>query len=225
VGIHGYLLLGEHKMSKSLGNVIEPFQVAELYGADALRFYVLREVSFGSDGEVSPEGFETRYTTELANEYGNLASRTLAMIGRYRDGVVPGAQPPDELAADFDGLAAAVGARLDEVEITAALDEIWQRIKRLNRYVQDEQPWQLAKDDAEAERLDQVLYTLAEGLRVVSVLLHPFMPGSAARLLGALGQDDLSLDQARLGAVGGGARLGDLGQLFPRVETPEPSTA
>ena len=89
MGIHGFLLLGEHKMSKSLGNVIEPFQVAELYGADALRFYVLREVSFGSDGEVSPEGFETRYTTELANEYGNLASRTLAMIGRYRDGVVP----------------------------------------------------------------------------------------------------------------------------------------
>src|SRR5919109_1696334 len=94
VAIHGYLLLGEHKMSKSLGNVIEPFHVADLYGADALRFYVLREVTFGSDGDVSPEGFETRYTTELANEYGNLASRTLAMIERYRDGVVPSAEPP-----------------------------------------------------------------------------------------------------------------------------------
>jgi methionyl-tRNA synthetase len=225
VGIHGYLLLGEHKMSKSLGNVIEPFQVAELYGADALRFYVLREVSFGSDGEVSPEGFETRYNTELANEYGNLASRTLAMIGRYRDGTVPDAQVPDALAADFDGLADAVRAQLDEVELTAALDEIWQRIKRLNRYVQDEQPWQLAKDDAEADHLDQVLYTLAEGLRVVSVLLHPFMPTSAERLLEALGQDDLSLEQARLGAIGGGAQLGELGQLFPRVEAPEPSAA
>ena len=225
VGIHGYLLLGEHKMSKSLGNVIEPFQVAELYGADALRFYVLREVSFGSDGEVSPEGFETRYTTELANEYGNLASRTLAMIGRYRDGTVPDAQPPDALAADFEGLADAVRARLDEVELTVALDEIWQRIKRLNRYVQDEQPWQLAKDDAEADHLDQVLYTLAEGLRVVSVLLHPFMPSSAERLLAALGQEDLSLEQARLGATGGGAQLGELGQLFPRVEAPEPSAA
>jgi methionyl-tRNA synthetase len=199
--------------------------VAELYGADALRFYVLREVSFGSDGEVSPEGFETRYTTELANEYGNLASRTLAMIGRYRDGTVPDAQPPDALAADFDGLAGAVRARLDEVEITAALDEIWQRIKRLNRYVQDEEPWQLAKDDAEAEHLDQVLYTLAEGLRVVSVLLHPFMPGSAERLLEALGQVDLSLDRATLGAAEGGARIGELGQLFPRVEAPEPSAA
>ena len=95
-------------MSKSLGNVIEPFQVAELYGADALRFYVLREVSFGQDGEVSPEGFETRYNTELANEYGNLASRTLAMIGRYRDGVVPDAEPAPALVADFEGLADAV---------------------------------------------------------------------------------------------------------------------
>jgi methionyl-tRNA synthetase len=225
VGIHGFLLLGEHKMSKSLGNVIEPFQVAEMYGADALRFYVLREVSFGSDGEVSPEGFETRYTTELANEYGNLASRTLAMIERYRDGTVPGAEPDAGLAADFDGLAEAVERRIDDVELTGALDEIWQRIKRLNRYVQDEQPWQLAKDETQAERLEQALYSLAEGLRVVSVLLHPFMPASAERLLRALGREDLSLDAARLGAAGGGARLGELGQLFPRVETPEPSAA
>jgi methionyl-tRNA synthetase len=225
VGIHGFLLLGEHKMSKSLGNVIEPFQVAELYGADALRFYVLREVSFGSDGEVSPEGFETRYTTELANEYGNLASRTLAMIGRYRDGTVPTAEPDPALASEFEGLSEAVHRRIDDVELTGGLDEIWQRIKLLNRYVQDEQPWQLAKDDAQAARLDQVLYSLAEGLRVVSVLLHPFMPTSAERLLGALGREDLSLDDARFGAVGGGAQIGELGQLFPRVETPEPSAA
>jgi methionyl-tRNA synthetase len=225
VGIHGYLLLGEHKMSKSLGNVIEPFQVADLYGPDALRFYVLREVSFGSDGEVSPEGFEKRYTTELANEYGNLASRTLAMIGRYRDGAVPEAQLDETLAAEFDGLSEAVHRRIDAVELTGALDEIWQRIKRLNRYVQDEQPWQLAKDEAQAERLDQVLYSLAEGLRVVSVLLHPFMPASAERLLQALGREDLSLDGARFGAVEGGAQIGELGQLFPRVETPEPSAA
>jgi methionyl-tRNA synthetase len=104
------------------------------------------------------------------------------------------------------------------VELTAALDEIWRRIKRLNRYVQDEAPWQLSKDDANAARLDQVLYTLAEGLRVVSVLLHPFMPGSAERLLGALGREQLGLDEAELGAVEGGTRIGELGQLFPRVE-------
>jgi methionyl-tRNA synthetase len=223
VGIHGFLLLGEHKMSKSLGNVIEPFQVAEMYGPDALRFYVLREVSFGADGEVSPEGFETRYTTELANEYGNLASRTLAMIARYRDGVVPSATP--ELEDDFEGLAEAVRARIDAVELTAALDVIWQRVKRLNRYVAEEQPWQLAKDESAAERLDRVLYTLAEGLRVVSVLLHPFMPGSAERLLDALGQPDLSLEGARLGAAGGGATISEAGQLFPKVEPQEQSAA
>jgi methionyl-tRNA synthetase len=223
VGIHGFLLLGEHKMSKSLGNVIEPFQVAELYGPDALRFYVLREVSFGSDGEVSPEAFETRYTTELANEYGNLASRTLAMIERYRDGVVPTGGSTAALAADFEGLAEAVCERIDALELTAALDEIWRRIKLLNRYVQEEEPWKLSKDEDQADHLDEVLYTLAEGLRVVSVLLHPFMPESAERLLAALGREDLSLELARFGAVSGGATVGDLGQLFPRIEAEAPA--
>jgi methionyl-tRNA synthetase len=223
VTIHGFLLLGEHKMSKSLGNVIEPFQVADLYGADALRFYLLRDVSFGADGDVSPEGFETRYTTELANEYGNLASRTLAMIDRYRDGAVPEATPPERLAGEFEGLVEAVRDALDRVEITGALDEIWRRIKLLNRYVQDEQPWQLSKDESQAARLDEVLYGLAEGLRVVSVLLHPFMPTSAERLLEALGRPDLSLEDARFGAVGGGASIGELGQLFPRVEAETPA--
>jgi methionyl-tRNA synthetase len=223
VGIHGFLLLGEEKMSKSLGNVIEPFQVADLYGADALRFYVLREVSFGSDGEVSPEGFETRYTTELANEYGNLASRTLAMIERYRDGVVPTPGATSPLAAEFEGLAEEVCQRVDALQLTAALDEIWRRIKLLNRYVQEEQPWQLSKDDAQAPRLDEVLYTLAEGLRVVSVLVHPFLPESAERLLAALGREDLSLELARFGAVPGGATVGELGQLFPKVEAEAPA--
>ena len=183
----------------------------------------MREVSFGSDGEVSPDGFETRYNTELANEYGNLASRTLAMIGRYRDGVVPDARPAAEVAAEFEGLREAVCERLDAVEITPALDEVWRRIKLLNRYVTEEEPWQLSKDEAQAERLDEVLYTLAEGLRVVSVLLHPFMPRTAERLLEALGREDLSLDAAQLGAVGGGAELGELGQLFPRVEAEAPA--
>jgi methionyl-tRNA synthetase len=216
--IHGYLLMEEQKMSKSLGNVIDPFQVIDLYGTDALRYYVLREVSFGSDGSVSPEGFETRYTTELANEYGNLASRALSMIGRYRDGVVPEAEPPAELAGDFEGLVEAVSERLDRVELTAGLDLIWQRVKRLNQYVQDEEPWQLAKSQDDAQRLDRVLYGLAEGLRVASVLLRPFMPRSTERLLAALGREELSLEGARFGAGRGGAHVGELGQLFPKLE-------
>jgi methionyl-tRNA synthetase len=223
VAIHGFLLLGEHKMSKSLGNVIEPFRVAEVYGADALRYYAMREVRFGQDGEVSPDGFETRYNTELANEYGNLASRTLAMIGRYREGVVPSSEPSAELAESFRGLAEAVCDHMDAVEPTLALDEIWRRVKRLNLYVQEEEPWKLAKDEAESERLDRVLYTLAEGLRVVSVLLHPFLPATSERLLAGLGRPELSLDEARLGAGPGGATIGEPGQLFPRVEAEAPA--
>src|SRR3954454_18548800 len=165
--IHGYLLMQGEKMSKTLGNVLDPFQVIDMYGTDALRYYCFREVSFGQDGSISTEGFEARYTTELANEYGNLASRTIAMIERYRDGVVPATAPSAALAGDFDGLADAVRARLDRAELTLALEEIWTRVRRLNRYVEEQAPWNLAKDDAQSARLDQVLYSLAEGLRVV----------------------------------------------------------
>ena len=218
IGIHGYLLLGEHKMLKSLGNVIDPFQVAELYGADALRYYAMREVRFGQDGEVSPEGFETRYRTELANEYGNLANRTLAMVGRYRDGEMPAGAGEHTLDPDFAELRETVCRRLDEVDLTGAIDEIWQRIRRLNQYVQDEAPWQLAKDEGAAERLDAVLYGLTEGLRVVSLLILPFVPGAAERLLDALGEGDRSLEAARFGAGAGRARIGELPPLFPRIE-------
>ena len=218
VFIHGYLLMDEHKMSKSLGNVIDPVRVIDVYGSDALRYYLLAEVNLGQDGSVSTEGLEKRYTTDLANEYGNLASRTLAMIGRYRDGVVPEAEPAADLAADFDGLTEQVCERLDAVEVTAALGAIWERVRRLNRYVQDSEPWQLAKDPAKAARLDAILYSVAEGLRVVSLLLHPFVPAAAEKLLTALGQEDRSLESARFGAEGGGARIGELAPLFPKVE-------
>jgi methionyl-tRNA synthetase len=216
--VHGYLLMDDHKMSKSLGNVLDPFKVIDVFGTDALRYYLLREVALGQDGSVSPEGFENRYNTELANEYGNLASRTLSMVSKYRDGVVPDAQPASELAAEFDGLPEAVAARLDRVEVSGALDEIWQRVRRLNRYVQDEEPWQLAKDPEHGERLDSVLLGLAEGLRTVSVLLYPWVPDSAERLLAALDRQGRSLEGARFGTVAAGARVGELGQLFPKVE-------
>ncbi len=187
--IHGFLLMQGEKMSKSLGNVLDPFQVIEVFGTDALRYYCMREVSFGQDGSVSTEGFEARYNTELANEYGNLASRTLAMIGRYRDGVVPAAQAPAALAGDFDGLADVVRDHFDRAELTAALEQIWSRgVRRLNRYVEEQAPWTLSKEGND-ERLDEVLYGLAEGIRVISVLLHPYMPDTTTRLLETLGQD------------------------------------
>ncbi|HTZ85499.1 MAG TPA: methionine--tRNA ligase [Solirubrobacteraceae bacterium] len=215
VFVHGYLLLDGEKMSKSLGNVLDPFAVIERFGSDALRFYLLRDVPFGQDGSVSTASFEQRYETELANELGNLASRTIAMIGRYRDGVLPPGEVDPALAEDFDGLVERVGEQLDRAELTLALDEIWQRVRRLNRYVEEQAPWQLAKDEARAGQLDLVLRTLAEGLRSVTVLLHPYLPGSAERLLDALGAPDLSLLGASYGA-GSIERVSAIEPLFPK---------
>jgi methionyl-tRNA synthetase len=214
--IHGYLLMEGHKMSKSLGNVLDADQVIEKFGADALRYYCFREVSFGQDGQISPAGFEARYETELANEYGNLANRTLSMIGRYRDGTVPDADPEAELAAAFDGVPDRVRALLDESELTQALEEIWKLVRRLNRYVEESRPWDLAKDEGQSDRLDAVLLGLAEGLRVATLLLHAYMPGTTAKLLEALGEDSREL--AEFGSRGGGQTLGELAPLFPKLE-------
>jgi methionyl-tRNA synthetase len=213
--VHGYLLMDGEKMSKSLGNVLDPFAVIDRFGADALRFYLLREVPFGQDGSVSTASFEQRYESELANELGNLASRTIAMVVRYRDGAVSAGAVDDALAADFAGLGEAVSGHLDKAELTLALDEIWQRVRRLNRYVEEQSPWQLAKDDSRAGDLDRVLRTLAEGLRAVTVLLWPYLPTSAERLLSALGAPDLSFAGAALGA-GRIERVTPIESLFPK---------
>jgi methionyl-tRNA synthetase len=198
--VHGYLLMEGEKMSKSLGNVLDPFAVIERFGADALRFYLLRDVSFGQDGSVSTTAFEQRYESELANEYGNLVSRTLAMVRRYRDGVLPAAAIDPELAGDFEGLAEEVCELLDRAELTQALDAIWQRVRRLNRYVEERAPWTLAKDEERQRDLDGVLVSLAEGVRVVSLLLVPYLPASTEKLLDALGVEDRTLAAASLGA-------------------------
>jgi methionyl-tRNA synthetase len=217
VFVHGYLLMDGEKMSKSLGNVLDPFAVIDRFGADALRFYLLRDVSFGQDGSVSTASFEQRYESELANDYGNLASRTMAMIVRYRDGTLAEGDPDALLRVDFEGLTERVSELLDRVELTSALDEIWVRVRRLNRYVEEQAPWQLAKDPERAEDLDRVLRTLAEGLRVVSVLLHPYLPTSTSKLLETLGVPDVSLSGAEFGA-GAIAQVKALEPLFPKQE-------
>ena len=214
--VHGYLLMEGEKMSKSLGNVLDPFVVIERFGADALRFYVLREVPFGQDGSVSTASFELRYETELANELGNLASRTLAMIGRYRDWRLPPCPPDPALGADFEELTERVSALIDAAELTLALEEIWQRVRRLNRYVEENAPWRLAGEAERDAELDRVLRSLAEGLRAVTVLLWPYIPATAERLLAALGAPDLSLAAARLGA-GGIERVRHVEPLFPKA--------
>src|SRR3954454_12825859 len=198
VFIHGYLLMrdasgAEHKMSKSLGNVLDPFAVMDRFGTDALRYYCFREVSFGQDGGVSTITFGERYETELANELGNLASRTTNMLGRYTGAKVPTVAVEPELAGDFEGLTDEVCRLLDEAEITQALDRIWQRVRRLNRYVEEKAPWKLAKDPEAQAQLDTVLRSLAEGLRVITVLLTPYIPESAEKLLHALGAPETDI--------------------------------
>jgi methionyl-tRNA synthetase len=217
VFVHGFLLGADgRKMSKSLGNVLDPFQVLEEYGADALRFYLMRDVSFGSDGAVGIESFTARYEAELANEYGNLASRTIAMILRYRDGVVPEVDTDPDLASEFDGLAQQVCDLMDAAEVSTALELIWRRVRRCNRYVEERAPWQHAKDPAAAGELDRTLASLAEGLRVVSVLLAPYLPGGVETLLEALGANDVAIETARFGAHAGGNTVAAIAPMFPK---------
>jgi methionyl-tRNA synthetase len=205
-------------MSKSLGNVLDPFEVMDQFGTDALRYYCFREVSFGLDGSVSTTTFAERYTAELANEYGNLASRTLNMVGRYCDGAVPDVEVDPELRADFDGLREEVCELLDRAEITQALDRIWSRVRRLNRYVEEKAPWKLAKDPGAAAELQTTLRSLAEGLRVLTVLLSPYMPESTGKLLAALGDERLELSATAFGDGPGGATVGELAPLFPKPQ-------
>jgi methionyl-tRNA synthetase len=217
VFVHGFLLMDGEKMSKSLGNVLDPFEAIERYGPDALRFYLLRDVPFGQDGSVSTASFELRYESELANELGNLASRTIAMVHRYRDGIPPAVALDAELDGEFAGLAEQVEAMIDRAELTGALDAIWQRVRRLNRYVEERAPWVLAKDDARADELDLVLCTLVAGLRVLAVLLHPYLPSSTDKLLAALGYEDRSLALARWDSMQAlGQPIGELQSLFPK---------
>src|SRR5947209_15414263 len=151
VFVHGFLLGADgRKMSKSLGNVLDPFEVMEQYGTDALRFYLMRDVPFGGDGAVGMDAVRSRYDTELANEYGNLASRTIAMIQRYRDGVAPAVATDPALDAELEGLPQEVAALMDRADPTRALEVIWQRVRRCNRYVEERAPWKLARDPSAA---------------------------------------------------------------------------
>jgi methionyl-tRNA synthetase len=188
VFVHGFLLGADgRKMSKSLGNVLDPFEVIDQFGTDALRFYLMRDVPFGSDGAVGMHAVRGRYDSELANEFGNLASRTIAMVQRYRDGVVPSVDRDPQLDGEFEGLPQDVAVLMDRAEVTLALDRIWQRVRRLNQYIEERAPWQLARDPADAAKLDETLASVIEGLRTVNTLLEPYMPETTRKLRGALG--------------------------------------
>ncbi|MEZ5126251.1 MAG: methionine--tRNA ligase [Thermoleophilia bacterium] len=222
--IHGYLLMGGEKMSKTRGNVLDPFAVMERYGIDPLRYYLMREVTFGLDGVISMDGFESRYNNELANELGNLVSRSVSMIGKYRGGDIPVASRSadlGEVAAEGAAMVRAAGAHFDAVEVTAAVESVWDYVRRLNRLVEEEAPWKLAKDEAQAERLDAVLYALAAGLRLVALAIYPVIPTTAVEILRRLGQsaegEGLRLEAATWHGLTP-ARVEAAPPLFPRIE-------
>lgn len=220
--IHGYLLMGGQKMSKTRGNVLDPFEVMEKYGVDAFRFYCFREVTFGQDGVISMEGFESRYNAELANELGNLLSRTVAMVSKYCGSVVPEPSSSESsFAVQVQQLGIDTGSALANVELTACLEHIWHFVRGLNKHVEDSAPWRLARDEANRGQLDDVLYELVEGLRVCALLLYPFMPEATVEILRRLGQayaaEDLALKNAEWGRTKSGSTVVAGEPLFPKL--------
>jgi methionyl-tRNA synthetase len=215
--VHGFLLLDNQKISKSVGNVINPLDLIDVYGADAVRFWCARAVSFGQDGTASLDDVRERYERELGNDLGNLLSRTTAMIARYRDGVLT--KTPGTGAFEADRLRATLVERLDRFDITGALEEIWIAVRQLNRHVEANAPWQLAKDHAKAAELDGVLYDLADGLCAVAVAVSPYLPNTAPRILEALGQPgDLGIERIRPHTAEAATGIEPAPPLFPRVD-------
>ncbi len=224
--VHGYLLFDERKMSKSLGNVIDPLDLIEVYGVDPLRFYLARAVPFGQDGSISVDGLHERYERELGNELGNLLSRTTAMIARYRDGRVAAVPGDSDVRASIAELGRDVAARLDAFDVTGALDRVWDTVRALNRHVEAQAPWQLAKDESKRRELDRALYDAADGIRAVAVALASYLPDTAPRILAALGQaSDPAWSEATYGALREAEGIEPAEPLFPRVEMPGAAAA
>jgi methionyl-tRNA synthetase len=217
--VHGWWQKDGAKISKSTGNVIDPVAVIQEWGLDAFRFYVLRELDIGPDGNWTEAGFQSRYSAELANGLGNLVNRSLSMLKRYRDGVVPALS--NELKPDAEKVVAETRALLEGNQLQGALQAIWSLVTRANQYVDRTAPFKLAKDPAQAQRLDEVLFNLAETCRILAVLLWPFLPGTSAKIyaqLGLKGEPD-KFSAASWGGLTPGHSFGEPAPLFPRKDT------
>jgi methionyl-tRNA synthetase len=218
---HGWWQKDGEKMSKSTGNIVDPVAVINEWGVDAFRFYVVRELAIGPDGNWTDAGFKSRYQAELANGLGNLVNRSLSMLKRYRNGIVPARH--DELAPDATKVAADTQSLLQQSDLQSALQSIWQLVNRANQYVDQTKPFSLAKDPAQAQRLDEVLYNLLESCRVLAILLCPFIPGTATKIykqLGLTGAPD-QFAAATWGGLQQGHAIGEPAALFPRKDEPE----
>jgi methionyl-tRNA synthetase len=216
--VHGWWQKDGEKMSKATGNVVDPIKVIDEWGVDAFRYYVVRELDIGPDGNWTDEGFQGRYQAELANGLGNLVNRSLSMLKRYRNGVVPARS--NELASDAEKAVAVTKGLLIENQLQSALETIGRLITRANQYVDQTAPFKLAKDPAQSARLDEVLYNLAEVCRILAVLLWPFIPESAAKIFTQLGLSEKpdKFAQAAWGALAKGHNIGEVAPLFPRKD-------
>jgi len=227
---HGWILMKDGKMSKSKGNVVDPISLTDRYGLDALRYYLLREVPFGADGVFTPEGFVDRVNFDLANDLGNLLNRTVAMIDKYFGGEIPAfTKAETDIDTSLETMAmetvTAYEEAMDHMQFSVALSTIWQYISRTNKYIDENEPWVLAKDEANKARLGNVMAHLVDSLRRTAVLLRPFLtetPGKIFSQLGATDEALQSFDSIRdFGVVNAGTRVDKQGPIFPRLDTEE----
>ena len=214
--VHGWWQKDNQKMSKSTGNVVDPVTVIDDWGLDAFRYYVVRELAIGPDGNWTDEGFATRYGAELANGLGNLMNRSLSMLNRYREGVVP--EPNDELSAEAIAARDKLVKELKSSDLQEGLRTIWTYIARVNQYVDQTAPFKMAKDPEQAERLGDVLYNLVESCRLLAVWLQPYLPDTSRRIYEQLGlpTDTVNIAESGWGELAAGHQANKPEPLFPR---------
>lgn len=223
---HPWLLFGTDKMSKSRGNVIYADDLVDLFGVDAVRYYLLAEMPYASDGSITYENMIERYNADLANTLGNLVNRTIAMTNKYFDGVVQPGDVTEELDGELKALAVETVGKVDkllsEYRVSDTLDAIFTLAKRCNKYIDETAPWALAKDESKKARLGTVLYNLLESIRFVAVLLSPFLPETSEKILAQINTDIKDYDSlSAFGALKAGTVVGKAEPLFARIDAKE----
>jgi methionyl-tRNA synthetase len=221
--VHGWWNISGAKMSKSAGNVVDPNVLADVYGADAVRYYLMRDIATGQDSDFVPERLRQRYNADLANDLGNLLNRTLNMIKRYRSGVLRRVDSEDAATSALKALVSnnirTYQVKFDVFEIHTGLEAVWELISHCNGYVEASAPWKLAKEKSTVDQLDTVLYNLSETLRIVGILLFPVMPSTSGKIFDQLNMPHrATLERAVWGGLPDGHVLGAPTPLFPRLE-------